>query len=134
MEKIVTYYIVGRKSCALYVRKGDREEMVVFESRWNGLEGCIYTTSDPEMQNAIETCDDYKRGRIKVKTVIRPQSEPDVKAMLRGDVKEYEKVKTVQQAANILIEEYGQSECDCQNKAAVLATARKVGVGFPNLK
>lgn len=134
MEKIVTYWVPGRRGLAMHVKLNGRNTMIVFESRWNGLNGCIYTTSNPMMQEAIESCEAYKRGEIKVKAVVRPESEPDVKAMLRGDVKEYEKVKTVQQAANILIEEYGQSECDCQNRAAVLAVARKVGVGFPNLK
>ena len=133
MNKVVTYIVPGHKGFAYYVKVGDSYVWVEFTSRYC-LDGCVYTTGDPEVQQAIEWSQEFRGGTVKVHRVVSQQDEPDVEAMLRGEVKEYEKVKTVQQAANVLVEEYGQAECDCRNKAAVLAIAKKVGVGFPNLK
>ncbi len=132
MQVVRQYICTSYGQVSIMIRIGDRKKWIRFQPMWHGGIGCVYTTVDPEEQQAIEDHPYYRKGLVRLKTVAQPQNVSTEEAS--RDIREYKQVKKVQQAANVLIDEYGVSECDVDNKAAIMAMAQRLGVSFPNLK
>lgn len=90
-----------------------------------------YKTSDPAIQQAIES--DPRFGET-IFTVSISKIEKKEKVVKNGNVKEFKYIKTMQDAINVLVTQYGVDLESIKNKADLKATAEKKKVSFPNLR
>lgn len=151
MEKTIykkTYAIYGmiEKSIVLPINKARiRVDFTRGTIGSNGVTPAKFTTSDTVVQTAIENSQMFKNGVIKehnktpIRTVTIQQSHkeetPSEDTDKTGEqLFVYTEVKNVQEAKYILMDDFGVSLAELQNKAQTIEKANQLGVKFPNLK
>lgn len=117
--------------------------VVIFESkRHKGI--CEYTTTDKEIQDAIENSKRYDEGGITLSRSERLTAEPVAEKVVQpvandmSDAKDisnlYATVTTYKEAREILsAEPYGVPVSHLGNSTAIHTKADELGVSFPNL-
>lgn len=121
------------------------KKMITFTSTIGPLTGCMFTTGDKDVQAAIERCKLFKTGAISIYATYDDKKPENVAVATEvpavtpcGEettiqVQEYKKIKNVQSAANLLINEYGADPDEVSDVESVKKVAAKLGVSFPNL-
>lgn len=104
----------------------------------------IFTTTDKELQDAIEQSNYFKKGIVKLKssycTTITEQPVQDItpekKAvdLVASDIKAYPEVTTAQQAAKVLNKDYKVAFTQSNTKDKIFQKAKELNISFPNLK
>lgn len=131
MASIKRYEVRGAMEYSLPIKFGQRYIRVTFTG------GCVNSqrtepasvlVGSPLIQSLIEESKEYKRGIIKLASII----ETEEKSAEEGDV--YDDITTVQQARTLLVGKYKQDIAFVQNKKQVLGVAERLGVKFPNIK
>ncbi len=113
----------------------------------DGIFPATFTTSDPVVQTAIENCTYFQKGLIKIEKSFKIGEIEDVKddeKVSEEDVKDDEgkvpeenlnvfpDVKNMQSAREILINQFGVSLSELQDKEHVQKKAAQLEVKFPN--
>lgn len=93
-----------------------------------GSRAASFTTDKKEVQEAIEACEKYKNGTIKLVDTYEQTKEKEETRLF------VESVTTLQEARKYLLEQEDAEMDKLQNKAAVLEYAEKKGIVFPNYK
>lgn len=124
-----------------------RKVMVNFTPSSSNMPGCIYTTDDKGIQFAIEKTPKFSRGEIYIEKTYGTDEETTERVEKKcetpmfemkpcdapSSVKEYKKIKSVQAAQNILVNDYGADPDMVDDSDKVRAFASQVGVAFPNM-
>lgn len=134
-----TYKIKGYKLYVLSVGIGDNRHSCRFETTGRlGANGAIYISRSIAEQDAIEATKLYKRGIIFIYDTDggeKKDAETDDTATVDDrEVKVISRVKTLQSAINILVNQYGVPMDEIQEYEQVMAKAEEIGVSFPNVK
>lgn len=103
-----------------------------------------YTTDNPIIQYALESCQRFQRGKIFVMAEYESSKAPGEvaqkaapkKAKARTDRKErvMENVTTHGEAVTALMTEEGVNRSELSSVEGCLRQAKEVGISFPNLK
>ena len=92
--------------------------------------GGTYSTSDKEIQKAIENSFYFKTGKVFLNTNTS-DSESDTDDS--DEIKEFPDVIIINDAVAILTGEYKVAKSKLKSKEAVFTVAKELGVSFPNL-
>lgn len=121
-----------------HVPVGDKEVAV-----WTRESGNTFSTSDKELQTAIENHELFTKGAITIigiKAIVENEKDDkDNKADTNADVvtvlNEYPEVKNMGEAVDVLRgEPYNVPESELLLKKQVLAKAKELGIKFPNYR
>lgn len=134
-----TYKIKGYKLYVISVKVGNSCRSCRFETTGRlGANGAIYTSHSEEEQDAIENSPLFKRGVIFIYSTDGGEKETAVSSddtTADGrEVKALSRVKTLQSAINILVNQYGVDADEIQEYEQVMAKAEELGISFPNVK
>ncbi|MDR3142106.1 MAG: hypothetical protein LBU37_10325 [Tannerellaceae bacterium] len=102
-----------------------------------------FTTSDEEIQEAIEKKKAFKNKNIFISAKYEDPKEGEAESKISAEVlegklnkagfAEYPEITKVQEAKDVLHRKYGVLLTELKNKEDVLAAASKKKVSFPNL-
>lgn len=95
--------------------------------------GASLRVRDMELAKAIEASNAFKSGKIYLEHSVGDIPEEDDTAV-DTEFKEYPDVKTVGDAQQVLMEDFGVAEEDIPLKKDVLAKAKELGVKFTNYR
>lgn len=102
-----------------------------------------YTTANPIVQHAIESCEKYKSGKIFVVSEYTTEPEPEAepveekpkkKAKVAKTTRVMENVRTYGDAMTALMTESEVNVGELKDINDCLAKAAELGISFPNLK
>lgn len=104
-----------------------------------------YTTDNPIIQYALESCQRFQRGKIFImaeygsdeKVTETPATKPEpkkVKAKAERKARVMENVTTHGEAVTALMMEDGVNRSDLGDIEGCIRQAKEVGISFPNLK
>ena len=102
----------------------------------NGIFPATFTTSDPVIQTAIENCTYFQKGLIKIEKSFKigeiEEVKKEEKKVVEKEGKVFPDVKNMQSAREILINQFGVSLSELQDKEHVQKKAEQLKVKFPN--
>lgn len=93
--------------------------------------GASLLVHDLKLAKAIENSNAFKSGKIYLEQTV---GEIEDETPTETETQEYPDVKTVGDAQQVLMSEYGVLEEDIPLKKDVLAKAKELGVKFPNYR
>lgn len=134
------YAIKGKVEMSILVPVNNAKLRINFTNgiiNANGIFPATFTTSDPVIQTAIENCTYFQKGLIKIEKSFKIGEVEDVKKKEKKVVEEEEghvfsDVKNMQSAREILINQFGVSLSELQDKEHVQKKAEQLKVKFPN--
>jgi hypothetical protein len=109
----------------------------------------IFTTSDEDLQDAIEQSKHFQKGIVFIKSSYGKKEKTEAKPIVKEVAKEvktpeektedthvkvYEDIVTVQQASRLINKEYKVAFAQISTKDKILAKANELNISFPNLK
>lgn len=136
--KTLKIYKADAILCFSLTLDGGRRTYVRFEPFSRG--GSYFSTTDTELQAAIENCGAFKNGKIKLQeTDAQPETEKEtteVNSVESAKKEGYEVVESVQNCADarIWLREHFGDNLSFKSRADILAAAESHKVYFPNLK
>ena len=95
--------------------------------------GASLMVHDEKLAKAIEGSNAFKNGKIYLEHTVGDIPQDD-NPPVDTEMREHPDVKTVGDAQQVLIEEYGVAEEDIPFKKDVLVKAKELGVKFPNYR
>lgn len=135
------YAIKGKVEMSILVPVNNAKLRINFTNgiiNANGIFPATFTTSDPVIQTAIENSTYFQKGLIKIEKSFKIGEVEDVKKKEKKVVEEEEEghvfsdVKNMQSAREILINQFGVSLSELQDKEHVQKKAEQLKVKFPN--
>jgi hypothetical protein len=107
---------------------------VAGKSRFVSLDspGATLIVRDMLLAKAIEESNTFKTGKIYIESTVGDIPQEDMPETV--ETKEYPDVKTVGDAQDVLIRDFGVAEADIPLKKDVFAKADELGVSFPNYR
>jgi len=88
-----------------------------------------FTTSNKDIQEAIENCKLFKSGELEI---INTKRDDDILQEYQSP-KIYSDIISVNDAVEILVSSHGISKRKLSSKDAIFSIAKEMGVSFPNL-
>lgn len=137
---VKTYKIKGYKLYVLSIRLTDGTRRCCrFETTGRvGANGAIYISRSIAEQDAIENTKLFKQGVIFIYETNGGEKEAtettNDTTVDNSEVKVFSRVKTLQSAINILVNQYGVSMDEIQEYEQLQEKAQEIGVAFPNVK
>lgn len=139
---------------ATYINVGEKKIRITFRGGSNEVRGLngTYSTTDEEIQNAIESMPEFKNGFITIKKIygdqksndttskasITPikqeQAKEEVTEETSAEMKQVLEANTKQKAARYLNTEYGITYSAINTIEKIIKVGREHNVCFPNLK
>lgn len=131
-----TYKITGMQRAFIKVVVHDYKKGITFDN-FEPLDcTCKYSTSNDEVQRAIEAHPWFCKGIIKLfRTTGGEVEEPKNDDCTKTEpTRSMPRVKSVNSAVNILVTQFGCEMEEVDTREKMLAKAEELGVSFPNLK
>lgn len=139
---------------ATYINVGEKKIRITFRGGSNEIRGLngTYSTTDEEIQNAIESMPEFKNGFITIKKIYGEQKSNDTTAKtsttptkqeqakeevveeVSAEMKQIPEANTTQKAARYLNTEYGIAYSAINTKEKIIKVGREHNICFPNLK
>lgn len=129
-----TYGVPGKIETVMVLKSGKNDVVINFKG------GSIvdfarhpasYSTTNPIHQAIIENSAEFKRGEIKLMSVIKVGGDTPA-APKKSGVKEYPDVTSTQKSIEVL-KEYGVDAASVKTKADAKKYAAELNISFPNL-
>lgn len=133
------YAIKGKVEMSILVPVNNAKLRINFTNgiiNANGIFPATFTTSDPVIQTAIENCTYFQKGLIKIEKSFKigeiEEVKKEEKKVVEKEGKVFPDVKNMQSAREILINQFGVSLSELQDKEHVQKKAEQLKVKFPN--
>lgn len=101
----------------------------------DGIFPATFTTSDPVIQTAIENSTFFQKGLIKIEKSFKIgviEEEKKEEKVSEEEFRLFPEVKNMQSAREILINQFGVSLSELQDKEHVQKKAAQLKIKFPN--
>lgn len=101
----------------------------------DGIFPATFTTSDPVIQTAIENSTFFQKGLIKIEKSFKIgviEEEKKEKKVSEEEFRLFPEVKNMQSAREIMINQFGVSLSELQDKEHVQKKAAQLKIKFPN--
>ena len=101
----------------------------------DGIFPATFTTSDPVVQTAIENSTFFQKGLIKIEKSFKIgviEEEKKEEKVSEEEFRLFPEVKNMQSAREILINQFGVSLSELQDKEHVQKKAAQLKIKFPN--
>ena len=101
----------------------------------DGIFPATFTTSDPVVQTAIENCTYFQKGLIKIEKSFKIgviEEKKKEEKVSEEEFRLFPEVKNMQSAREILINQFGVSLSELQDKEHVQKKASQLKIKFPN--
>ena len=101
----------------------------------DGIFPATFTTSDPVIQTAIENSTFFQKGLIKIEKSFKIgviEEEKKKEKVSEEEFRLFPEVKNMQSAREILINQFGVSLSELQDKEHVQKKAAQLKIKFPN--
>lgn len=138
---VTKFYRCGLKNFTLFLLVNGKTRCFRFMSVSDNSSCSEYVTNIPAEQAALEASNKFGVRYTLVRT-INESAEPVAEGSVANagtptptpTVKEYPHVKNIQEAIEVLSEEYAVEEESIHKKVDILREAAKRNISFPNLK